>query len=74
MSKQRRKDPLVWGVILIIVGIIFFLENIDVDAWDAVAHLWPVALIIWGAWKLFFGLKEQREKSEEKKESAEKQG
>ncbi len=63
MAKSRRKDALVWGIILIVIGLIFFLENYDIDVWDSVARLWPVVLIVWGAWKLYYGLKEKKEES-----------
>jgi hypothetical protein len=63
MAKKQR-DALVWGIILIIVGLIFILDNFNVDIWDYVARLWPVALIVWGAWKLYFGIKERREKAD----------
>ncbi len=59
MAKFRRKDPLVWGIILIVTGAIFLLENIDVEMWDLLARLWPLILIAWGGWKLYFGLKER---------------
>jgi len=65
MANHRRKDPLVWGIILIVIGLIFILQNIDIDVWDIIARLWPVALIVWGAWKLYYGIKEQKEKSED---------
>jgi len=61
MIRQRRKDTLIWGIILIVIGLIFILENMDVDAWELVAKLWPVVLIIWGAYKLYYGLKERKE-------------
>ena len=64
MTKQNRKEPLAWGIILIAIGLIFLLANINVDIWDFIARLWPLVLIIWGAWKLYFGLKEKREESE----------
>lgn len=70
MAKKKR-DVLVWGIILIVIGLIFTLENFDIDAWDAVAKLWPVVLIVWGAWKLYFGIKERKETAET---SLEKQG
>jgi hypothetical protein len=62
MAKKQR-DALAWGIILIVIGLIFLLDRLDVDVWDFVARLWPVALIIWGGWKLYFGLKEKKEES-----------
>ncbi len=47
----KRKDPLVWGLILIVIGIIFVLENMGLDAFDLAWRFWPVILIIWGASK-----------------------
>lgn len=61
MPRTRRKDTLVWGIILIVIGLIFLLHNIDIDVWDSIARLWPVVLIVWGVWKLYFGLKERKE-------------
>jgi len=62
MAKYRRREPLAWGIILIVIGLIFLLANIDVDVWDFIARLWPVVLIVWGAWKFYFGIKESLEK------------
>ncbi len=59
MAKFRKKDSLVWGIILIVIGAFFLLENVNVEIWDLLAHLWPLILIAWGAWKLYFGLKER---------------
>jgi hypothetical protein len=61
MAKNPRRDSLVWGFILIIIGFIFLLETLDVEVWDSVARLWPLALILWGSWKLYFGIKERNE-------------
>lgn len=63
MVKQQRKDPLAWGIILIVVGLIFFLHNIDIKIWDTLARLWPVILIVWGGWKLYYGLRERRQQT-----------
>ena len=52
----RRKDPLIWGIILILIGFVFILENFHIDAWDFAWKLWPVILILWGANKLLAGL------------------
>ena len=64
MAKQRKKDPLAWGIILIIIGVVILLSNINIagwDAWEFFARLWPVILIVWGAWKLYYGIKEKKE-------------
>jgi hypothetical protein len=59
MATQKRSDSLIWGIILIIVGLIFLLQQFDVDIFDQVWRFWPVILIIWGANKLWLGLKER---------------
>jgi uncharacterized membrane protein HdeD (DUF308 family) len=60
----RRKDPLVWGIILIAIGVIFILENFNIDVWDSVWKLWPLVLILWGASKLYYGFQERKERAE----------
>ncbi|OGD18055.1 MAG: hypothetical protein A2V76_03855 [Candidatus Aminicenantes bacterium RBG_16_63_14] len=64
MAKQKRGDSLVWGIILIVVGAIFLLQQFDVDVFDQVWRFWPVILIVWGANKLYLGLKERNERAE----------
>ena len=59
MTRQARRDTLVWGFILIVLGFIFLLDRLDVEVWDSVARLWPLILIVWGGWKLYFGIKER---------------
>jgi len=60
MANSKRKDSLIWGLILIVIGALFLLDSLDVrfDAWHYLANLWPVILIVWGAWKLYLGIKE----------------
>ncbi len=65
MAQYKRKDPLIWGIILIVIGVIFLLERFNVEIWDFTWKLWPLVLIIWGGYKLYYGLKEQKEKSED---------
>lgn len=62
MAKKQR-NALAWGIILIVIGLLFILDNFDVDVWYTLARLWPIALIIWGAWKLYFGLKDRKDDS-----------
>jgi LiaF transmembrane domain len=60
---KRQRSALAWGIILIVIGLIFILDNLGLDVWDSLARLWPLVLIIWGAWKLYFGLKERKEEA-----------
>lgn len=59
MARQRKGDSLIWGIILIVVGAIFLLQQFNVDIFDQVWRFWPVILIVWGANKLWLGLKER---------------
>lgn len=68
MARYKRKDSLVWGLILIVIGLLFLLHNIDVNVADSIARLWPLILIVWGAWKLYFGIKERSEEPEQPRE------
>ena len=64
MAKQTNGGKLAWGLVLIGLALIIFLSNLNVSVWNALARLWPLVLIIWGAWKLYFGLKERQEELE----------
>jgi len=64
MDKRRNGGKLGWGIVLIALALIIFLSNLDVSVWDALARLWPIVLIVWGAWKLYFGIKERQEELE----------
>jgi len=64
MADPKKGNSLVWGVILIVIGFLFLLDQLNVDIWDAVWRFWPVVLIVWGANKLWLGLKERDERSE----------
>ncbi len=68
MAKRENGGRLVWGLILIALALIIFLGNLNVNVWDILARLWPVVLIIWGGWKLYYGLKERREELEKTQE------
>ena len=62
MADQRRRDPLAWGVILIVLGAIFLFHNMDIGIWHFSARLWPLILIFWGGWKLYFSLNDRNVK------------
>lgn len=52
MAAKKQQGNLVWGIILVILGLIFLLENLGYDIWEYVGKLWPLILIIWGISKL----------------------
>lgn len=66
---RKRNDPLIWGIILIVLGLVFLLQNVDIDAWGFVARLWPLILVFWGASKLYYGLKERQEQADKPQDS-----
>jgi hypothetical protein len=68
MAKHANGGKLAWGLILIALAVIIFLSNLNVSVWDFIARLWPIVLIIWGGWKLYYGLKERREELEKAQE------
>ena len=41
---------LVWGIILVTIGTLLLLDNLEiVDFGEVVSHFWPLILILWGA-------------------------
>jgi len=64
MATPRNRTALAWGIILILIGVIFITDNLNINVFDFAARLWPLILIFWGAWKLYFGLKEKNEAQE----------
>ena len=68
MAKRANGGKLAWGLVLIALALIIFLSNMNVYVWDLLARLWPIVLIIWGGWKLYYGLKERREELEKAQE------
>lgn len=63
---RRHRDNLIWGLILVVIGTIFLLENIGYDAWRHLFKLWPLILIFWGVSKLYYGIKARSQASEPK--------
>jgi len=61
---RRHRENLIWGLILILIGAIFLLENIGYDAWRTLFKLWPLILIFWGASKLYYGIRARSQASD----------
>jgi hypothetical protein len=68
MAKRANGGKLAWGLVLIALALIIFLNNMNVNIWDIIARLWPIILILWGSWKLYYGLKERQEELEKVQE------
>ena len=54
MALGTRSGALTAGIILIVIGLLFFLQNFyGYSAWRLFARYWPVPLIIIGLRKLY---------------------
>jgi uncharacterized integral membrane protein len=55
MSARTRSGALTAGLILIVLGVIFLVENYyeSFSAWRLIARYWPVILIIIGLRKMY---------------------
>ncbi len=52
MRNEKNGHGIFWGVVLVVIGILFLLNNFGVDiSWGKILKLWPVILI-------YFGVKE----------------
>lgn len=55
----RRNDPWIIGLVLIVVGVIFLLDNLRLFAWWRFGQLWPIILVVIGI-ALLLGRKERQ--------------
>lgn len=48
--KDNQYKSIVWGMILIVLGTLFLLANMDIInfQWRDVVQLWPMLLVFWG--------------------------
>jgi hypothetical protein len=55
MNGSNQKGPLIWGVILILLGFLFLLQNwLGVRfVWRLVHDWWPLILIAFGTLKIY---------------------
>ena len=51
MSKLVRKDEVVAGIILVVIGLLILISNLfGINVWFVLFTYWPVIFIIIGAW------------------------
>jgi hypothetical protein len=48
---RKKQESLFWGLVLLLVGVLFLLDNlgVDIDVWDFIGNFWPLILIGIGA-------------------------
>ncbi len=58
---KRAWDSLIFGLILLTLGILFLLNNFGyrISVWDIVAKYWPVLLILLGLKYLISGFRKR---------------
>jgi hypothetical protein len=61
-----RNSGVVWGSLLIIMGVLFLLSRLGILAVNVWSVLWPVAIILWGLYLLFgaFGRRDDAVKTD----------
>jgi len=51
---SRKSGQWFFGLIILIIGIIFLLENIfGMEIWESIWLFWPIIFILWGLVELF---------------------
>lgn len=54
MSKEFKNSGMMWGVILIAIGVLFLLQNFDfLDVGDILSNFWPLVLVVIGLKMLY---------------------
>jgi putative Mn2+ efflux pump MntP len=65
MSK-RKQESLIAGIVLLLIGALFMLENIgiDIDVWDLMGTYWPTILIAVGIKSIVLYFRQKNENQE----------
>ncbi len=55
MNGMKNQKPLIWGIVLIFIGLLFLLERwLDIKiVWRMIIDWWPLILIFIGALKIY---------------------
>ena len=53
MSRDFRPDGIVFGLILVALGVLWTLSNLGrIDMLETLRRWWPLTLVVWGALEL----------------------
>jgi len=66
MTGAKKFEYLIFGLILIILGIVFLINNFypDLEIWSKLVKLWPIILIIYGIKKIYLAFIEVGKRDE----------
>lgn len=64
---RRKQETLFFGVVLLIIGAAFMLNNfgVRIDIWNFLGKFWPVILIAIGLKNILFHLQEKNREEEQ---------
>jgi lia operon protein LiaF len=64
---RKKQEQLFWGVVLLIVGALFMLDNfgVDIDLWDIIGEFWPLILIGIGLKNIWYYYSTRRKRQEQ---------
>jgi hypothetical protein len=64
---RKKQESLFWGVILLLVGVLFMLDNfgVNIDLWDVIGDFWPTILIAIGLKNIWYHYSAKRQKERE---------
>lgn len=63
---RRRQETLFWGIVLLVIGALFMLDNfgVDIDVWEFIGNFWPLILIGIGLKNIWAHYQDKRMRSE----------
>ena len=62
MSRDFRPEGIVFGLILITLGVLWTLSNLGrIDMLETLRRWWPLSLVVWGALELLAVLRRRSE-------------
>jgi lia operon protein LiaF len=60
---RKKQESLFWGVLLMLIGVLFLLDNfgVDIDLWHIIGDFWPMILIAIGLKNIWYHFNKKRE-------------